>query len=141
MPVIVRDDSGNQLATSTIQLGANGHTSFTLVQQFPQTSGIPGTVEFDSLLLLQSACWGFAVLRRLHLQRCRPSRISSCISGIARNRRHLNVPVMTCYRKMSVLPPSLTSEWPAIHSELVNPSPLRGSDVYFFSPARASSAR
>jgi len=48
VPVVVRDDSGNQITSSTIQLGANGHTSFTLAQQFPQTSGIRGTVEFDT---------------------------------------------------------------------------------------------
>ena len=48
VPAIVRDDAGNLLATSAIQLNANGHTSFTLAQQFPQTSGIRGTVEFDT---------------------------------------------------------------------------------------------
>jgi hypothetical protein len=48
VPIIVRDDQGNQLTTSTVPLNANGHTSFTLAQQFPQTSGIRGTVEFDT---------------------------------------------------------------------------------------------
>jgi hypothetical protein len=48
VPVAVRDDLGNPLTTGTIQLNANGHTSFTLAQQFPQTAGIRGTVEFDT---------------------------------------------------------------------------------------------
>jgi hypothetical protein len=46
--VIVRDDQGNPLTSSTIQLNANGHASFTLAQQFPQTAGIRGTLEFDT---------------------------------------------------------------------------------------------
>jgi virginiamycin B lyase len=49
IPVTIRNDSGVQVATpSTIQLGANGHTSFTLAQQFPATANIRGTVEFDT---------------------------------------------------------------------------------------------
>ncbi len=45
VPVLLRDDLGNFLASRTIQLNANGHTSFTLAQQFPTASGIRGTVE------------------------------------------------------------------------------------------------
>ncbi len=51
VPVIIRDDSGNQIASSTILLNANGHTSFTLASQgqgFPVTGNIRGTVEFDT---------------------------------------------------------------------------------------------
>jgi len=51
IPVIIRDDKGNQLSTSTIQLGANGHTSFTLadpVHGYASTANIRGTLEFDT---------------------------------------------------------------------------------------------
>lgn len=46
IPVVIRDDSGNSLTTATIPLVANGHTSFVLAQQYAQTAGIRGTVEF-----------------------------------------------------------------------------------------------
>lgn len=49
VPVVVRDDPGNFLATRTIQLNANGHTSFTLAQQFPAASGIRGTFRVSSV--------------------------------------------------------------------------------------------
>ena len=48
IPVILRDDKGAQIGTSTIQLNASGHTSFMLAQQFPQTANLRGTVEFDA---------------------------------------------------------------------------------------------
>ena len=48
VPVMIRDDSGNPLTTSTIPLNTNGHTSFLLATQFPETVGIRGTVEFDT---------------------------------------------------------------------------------------------
>ena len=52
-PVIVRDDAGNQLATDTLNLSANGHLAFTLGSsqpgyKYPQTAGIRGTLEFDT---------------------------------------------------------------------------------------------
>jgi YD repeat-containing protein len=47
--VIVRDDTGAQLATDTLTLQANGHLSFTLVKdKYPQTGGVRGTIEFDT---------------------------------------------------------------------------------------------
>jgi hypothetical protein len=48
IPVIIRDGTGAQVGTATIQLAANGHTSFMLATQFPSTAGILGTVEFDT---------------------------------------------------------------------------------------------
>ena len=49
IPVIVRDDTGAQIATGTIALPANGHSSFTLgTDQFPAALGIRGTIEFDA---------------------------------------------------------------------------------------------
>jgi hypothetical protein len=53
VPVIVRDDSGNQLATDTLTLAANGHLAFTLGSSqsgymYPQTANIRGTIEFDT---------------------------------------------------------------------------------------------
>jgi hypothetical protein len=48
VPVIIRDDTGAQIGTSTIPLAANGHTSFMLATQFPSTAGILGTLEFDT---------------------------------------------------------------------------------------------
>ena len=46
VPVMVRDDSGAPIGTSTVPLAANGHGAFVLTGPFPQTSGIRGTVEF-----------------------------------------------------------------------------------------------
>jgi hypothetical protein len=53
VPVIVRDDAGNQLAADTLSLDANGHLAFTLGSsetgfKYPQTANIRGTVEFDT---------------------------------------------------------------------------------------------
>jgi hypothetical protein len=48
VPVTLRDDQGNILTTSTIALNANGHTSFLLATQYPQTAGLRGTAEFDT---------------------------------------------------------------------------------------------
>ena len=49
VPVTVLDDTGATLATGTIPLAANGHTSFMLTDNtlgFPVTAGERGTVEF-----------------------------------------------------------------------------------------------
>jgi hypothetical protein len=46
VPVIIRDDQGNQIGTDTISLAANGHTSFMLATQYPATANIRGTLEF-----------------------------------------------------------------------------------------------
>jgi hypothetical protein len=52
VPVVVRDDSGNQIATDTLTLAANAHMSFVLGNQpndkYPATANIRGTVEFDT---------------------------------------------------------------------------------------------
>jgi len=48
VPVVVRDDTGAQIATDIIPLAANGHYAFTLVSdKYPMTANIRGTVEFD----------------------------------------------------------------------------------------------
>jgi len=49
IPVIVRDDTGAQIATDTIALSANGHIAFTLaIDKYPATANIRGTIEFDA---------------------------------------------------------------------------------------------
>ena len=48
IPVIIRDDQGNQLVTDFLQLPANGHTSYVLAQQYPATANVRGTIEFDA---------------------------------------------------------------------------------------------
>ena len=49
IPVIVRDDTGAQIATDTITLAANGHLAFTLgVDKYPAALSIRGTIEFDT---------------------------------------------------------------------------------------------
>ena len=48
IPVVVRDDTGAQIATDTISLPANGHLAFTLVaDKYLATANIRGTIEFD----------------------------------------------------------------------------------------------
>jgi putative Ig domain-containing protein len=46
--VIIRNDSGAPIGTETIALAAQGHTSFMLNSAYPITTGIRGTVEFDT---------------------------------------------------------------------------------------------
>jgi len=49
IPVVVRDDTGAQIATDTITLAANGHLAFTLgTDKYLGTLGIRGTIEFDT---------------------------------------------------------------------------------------------
>jgi hypothetical protein len=49
VPVVVRDDSGTQIATDTLSLAANGHLAFTLgSDKYPATANIRGTLEFDT---------------------------------------------------------------------------------------------
>ncbi len=47
-PLVIRDDKGNVLKTTSISLPTLGHTSFVLSTMFPQTANIRGTVEFDN---------------------------------------------------------------------------------------------
>jgi hypothetical protein len=47
IPVTLRDENGAVLGTGGfVLLGSNGHLSFGLARQFPQTAGIRGTIEF-----------------------------------------------------------------------------------------------
>jgi hypothetical protein len=49
IPVVVRDDGGNQLAADTLNTPANGDLAFTLVRdKYPQTANLRGTIEFDA---------------------------------------------------------------------------------------------
>ena len=57
VPVILRDDAGNQIGTGSIPLPANGHTAFVLGSQFPVTANIRGTIEFTTPRGLRSTSW------------------------------------------------------------------------------------
>jgi hypothetical protein len=46
--VVLRDDTGAVLDTTTINLGARGHTSFVLSSRYSSTANKRGTVEFDT---------------------------------------------------------------------------------------------
>jgi hypothetical protein len=49
IPVVVRDDTGAQIAADTLTMDANGHYAFTLgVDRYPTTLTIRGTIEFDA---------------------------------------------------------------------------------------------
>jgi hypothetical protein len=49
VPVVVRDDSGAQIASDTLSLAANGHLAFTLgSDKYPAAANIRGTIEFDT---------------------------------------------------------------------------------------------
>ena len=48
IPVVLRDDMGNQIGTETIALNGDGHISFVLSTQYSVTANIRGTVEFDT---------------------------------------------------------------------------------------------
>jgi hypothetical protein len=48
VPVIIRNDSGAIIGQETIALPAEGHSSFMLKSVYPITTGIRGTVEFDT---------------------------------------------------------------------------------------------
>jgi hypothetical protein len=46
VPVIIRDDKGNQIASDTVPLAGEGHTSFVMAPQYPVTANKRGTIEF-----------------------------------------------------------------------------------------------
>jgi len=48
VPMIVRDDTGAQLGTATIDLAPHGHTSFLLATNYSFAKDKRGTVEFDT---------------------------------------------------------------------------------------------
>ena len=49
VPVTLFDETGATLGTASINLLANGHTSFLLTDQFPAATNIRGSVEFGSI--------------------------------------------------------------------------------------------
>ena len=62
IPVVVRDDTGTQIATDTLNLAPNGHLAFTLaVDKYPTTSNIRGTIEFDTPLGAQIGALGIRI--------------------------------------------------------------------------------
>lgn len=46
IPVIIHDENGNLLQSTTLNLPGNGHTSFMLPALYPVTNGIRGSIEF-----------------------------------------------------------------------------------------------
>jgi Beta-propeller repeat/Putative binding domain, N-terminal len=49
VPVVIRNDNGEQIATETYGLAGNGNYVFTMVtDKYPGTAGIRGTIEFDT---------------------------------------------------------------------------------------------
>ena len=58
IPVVIRDDSGVQIATDTIHLAAQGHTSFMLAVNYGITQGKRGVIEFRTPALGQIAAVG-----------------------------------------------------------------------------------
>jgi YD repeat-containing protein len=67
VPVVVRDDSGAQIATDTLSLPANGHYSFTLVtDKYPATAHIRGTIEFDTPANSQIGALGIRIPAAAH---------------------------------------------------------------------------
>jgi hypothetical protein len=48
VPVTLFDDTGATLGATSINLPANGHTSFILTDQFPAAANIRGSVEFGT---------------------------------------------------------------------------------------------
>ena len=48
IPVVIRDDSGATVMSTTILLAAGGYSSFNLASSYAAAAGIRGTVEFDT---------------------------------------------------------------------------------------------
>jgi hypothetical protein len=48
IPVVIRDNTGAQLGTAAVQLGAKSHTAFVLSDQFSNVANVTGTIEFDT---------------------------------------------------------------------------------------------
>jgi hypothetical protein len=48
VPVVIRDDAGAILESGTVELAAQGHTSFVLGERYPATAGKRGTMQFSS---------------------------------------------------------------------------------------------
>lgn len=47
-PVTIRNQSGVQVAVTSLTLPANGHTAFLLADKYPVAAGMRGTVEFGA---------------------------------------------------------------------------------------------
>jgi hypothetical protein len=62
VPVVVRGDTGAQIATDIITLAANGHCAFTLgTDRYPATATIRGTIEFDTPASAQIGALGIRI--------------------------------------------------------------------------------
>ena len=62
IPVVVRDDTGAQIATDTLQLAPNGHLAFTLaVDKYLNAAGIRGTIEFATPKGAQIGVYGLRI--------------------------------------------------------------------------------
>ena len=62
IPVVVRNDTGTQIATDIISLAANGHLAFTLAtDKYPATGNIRGTIEFDTPAGTQMGALGIRI--------------------------------------------------------------------------------
>ena len=48
VPVVLRDDTGASLGAATINLAAQGHTSFVLTDVYSFAAGKRGTMEFNT---------------------------------------------------------------------------------------------
>ena len=67
VPVVIRDETGAQIATDTIPLAANGHLAFTLVtDKYPATANIRGTIEFDTPAGAQIGVLGIRIPAATH---------------------------------------------------------------------------
>lgn len=58
IPVVIRDDTGAQIGTETIELAGQGHTSFMLTSNYTITNGMRGTIEFGTPASGQIAALG-----------------------------------------------------------------------------------
>ena len=58
--VLVRDDTGVQIASGTVAVPANGHSAFILSGMFPATAAQRGTISSTPPPRDRSASWGFA---------------------------------------------------------------------------------
>jgi len=60
--VVVRDDTGAQIATGSLNLAANGHLAFTLAtDKYPVTANRWGTIEFDAPAGVQIGVLGIRI--------------------------------------------------------------------------------
>ena len=48
IPVVIRDNTGAQLGSTTVQLSGKSHTAFVLSDRFTHVANLSGTIEFDT---------------------------------------------------------------------------------------------